>query len=86
MGHAFIEYCARRLDKKLVRADFGDYFETDDAIYVKTNTLMNVSARCLDALENKFYFADLPNQLIVVCDDLDTKPGDVKTRSAGSAR
>lgn len=48
---------------------------------------MNVSAKILKQLKTEKSFLTAKNTtLVVVCDDLDTKPGKVKHRTGGSAR
>ena len=47
---------------------------------------MNVSGNSLHAFERQRHIAEVQRQLVVVCDDLDSKPGSVKLKAEGSAR
>ena len=82
----FIDYLAALHNQPLLPSTFGLYFETDKAVYIKSPTLMNVSANCLHAFEQARYLPAVDGQLCVACDDLDTRPGDVRYRRGGSAR
>lgn len=52
-------------------------------IFVKPTTLMNLSGNCVSQIV-KFYKIE-PEDIIIIHDDLDLKPGQFKIRTSGSA-
>ena len=68
------------------KGDFGEHFEVEGNVFVKSHTFMNLSGNSLASLESERPCSDLRRQLVVVCDELDAKTGDAKVRLEGSAR
>ncbi len=55
--------------------------EQEDCYLLKPQTFMNLSGRCIVAFMN--YFKIAPAELIVIYDELDLPPGQVKSRAGG---
>ena len=89
VGKMFLEHVFESEGaKKWLQASYGSYFETNEAIYIRTNCYMNVSAKCLKSFmkEHKMSLEDLKPRLLVVCDDLEQANGAVKLKDTGSAK
>lgn len=55
IGGRFIEHLAEKHSKSLKNASFGDYFETENAIYIRSLTYMNISGGNLTYLEKEYH-------------------------------
>lgn len=65
-------------------ADYGEYKNaTDKFILAKPRTYMNDSGKAVKSFMKKFDI--LIDDVIVVCDDIDTNPGHIRVRKSGSA-
>jgi len=89
VGHLFLEYLliAQFNEQPWTKStNYGQVFETKEAIYIKTHSYMNVSANIMKSVLKDYNITDVQNRLILICDDLDTKMPGVKIKGDGSAR
>lgn len=82
-GFWYVEALAAKLGRAFVseRKFFGEVCRHDGGWLVKPMTFMNRSGQAVAALAN-FYQID-PAEILVVHDELDLKPGDVKLKMGG---
>ena len=88
MGFNTINKIAKQQKIEVNKTKFEGLYETaiiegQKAILVKPQTFMNLSGKCVQEFIN-FYKIDL-NNIIVIYDDMDIEPGEIKIRKKGSA-
>lgn len=78
------EKCGFTFKNRGCEADYAEYNTgTDKFIVAKPRTYMNDSGKAVKSFMKKF---DIDIQdVIVVCDDIDTEPGHIRVRKSGSA-
>ena len=54
VGHMFVDYLAEKWGKKYNDSTFGRYFETDDAVYIRSPKVMNVSGGIVKPIKKHF--------------------------------
>lgn len=88
VGFSIIDEIAKEqqvtLKKHLFEAEIGDFFyEGEKILLIKPLTFMNESGRAVGPLLT--YFGIAPEDILVICDDLDLVVGKVRLRQKGSA-
>lgn len=71
------------LNKKGNKAIYGEKIINGEKIFfIKPTTYMNLSGECVLAFVNKYKLS--PEDVIVICDDIDITKGDYRYRESGS--
>ncbi|MGX7352897.1 peptidyl-tRNA hydrolase [Enterococcus canis] len=88
VGFQTVDELARRhqvtFKKNPFEAEVAEFFQgTEKILLVKPQTFMNESGRAVGPLMT--YFGLLPEELVVIYDDLDMEPGRIRLREKGSA-
>ena len=63
--------------------DYGFYFKSEDTIYLKPTTYMNLSGKAVTYFVN--YFKINKEDLLIIYDDVDIELGNLKIKSKGSS-
>ena len=89
MGFDVINEIAKRQEIELSRTKFNGIYgsgivEEEKVILLKPQTFMNLSGESIRALAD-YYKIDYERELIVVSDDINLPPGQIRIRKSGSA-
>jgi PTH1 family peptidyl-tRNA hydrolase len=89
VGFWVIDECARRLGTLVIRSKFqslvGDgRISGEPVLLVKPQTFMNLSGNAVREVVD-FYKLDIEQDIVIVYDDMDFAPGQIKLRLSGRA-
>ncbi len=87
-GYSALDLLAERMSVRLTKCGFsGEYGEGvrngQKVLLIKPTTYMNRSGDCLQRIAH--FYKVPPEQIIVLCDDIDLPPGAIRIRQNGSA-
>ena len=89
IGFDVITYLSDKYDISLSKTGFKSklgqgFIDGEKVLLMKPQTYMNLSGEAVGEAVN-FYKADAASELIIVQDDIDLEPGNIRIRSKGSA-
>ena len=89
IGFDVITYLSDKYDISLSKTGFKSklgqgFIDGEKVLLMKPQTYMNLSGEAVGEAV-KFYKADAASELIIVQDDIDLEPGNIRIRSKGSA-
>jgi aminoacyl-tRNA hydrolase len=89
IGFDVITYLSDKYDISLSKTGFKSklgqgFIDGEKVLIMKPQTYMNLSGEAVGEAVN-FYKADAASELIIVQDDIDLEPGNIRIRSKGSA-
>ncbi len=89
IGFDVITYLSDKYDISLSKTGFKSklgqgFIDGEKVLLMKPQTYMNLSGEAVGEAVN-FYRADAASELIIVQDDIDLEPGNIRIRSKGSA-
>ena len=89
IGFDVITYLSDKYDISLSKTRFKSklgqgFIDGEKVLLMKPQTYMNLSGEAVGEAVN-FYKADAASELIIVQDDIDLEPGNIRIRSKGSA-
>ena len=89
IGFDVITYLSDKYDISLSKTGFKSklgqgFIDGEKVLLMKPQTYMNLSGEAVGEAGN-FYKADAASELIIVQDDIDLEPGNIRIRSKGSA-